>query len=87
MNLIDKVIDLKIVAIERLLWEAAASLRSIENNFKNQYLRDGEYPLEPNLVNFIILLRLYIKRTNDIESKKFLISILRDLTIINILDK
>lgn len=83
-----KVIYLKDEAIKNYLWDAASSLRSIENNFKGQYLGEVEIQLEPTLKNFRYLLSIYINKKNiDIDSKNFLIAILRDLTIENILDK
>jgi hypothetical protein len=83
-----KVIYSKDEAVKNYLWDAASSLRSIENNFKGQYLSEGEIQLEPTLKNFRYLLSIYINKKNvDIDSKNFLIAILRDLTIENILDK
>lgn len=88
MNLLNKVTNLKDEAVKNYLWDAASSLRSIENNFKGQYLGEGEIQLEPTLENFRYLLIVYINRINtNIDSKNFLITILRDLTIENILDK
>lgn len=87
-SIMRKVIYLKDEAIKNYLWDAASSLRSIENNFKGQYLGEVEIQLEPTLKNFRYLLSIYINKKNiDIDSKNFLIAILRDLTIENILDK
>ncbi len=87
-SIMRKVIYSKDEAIKNYLWDAASSLRSIENNFKGQYLGEGEIQLEPTLKNFRYLLSIYINKKNiDIDSKNFLIAILRDLTIENILDK
>ncbi len=87
-SIMRKVIYSKDEAIKNYLWDAASSLRSIENNFKCQYLGEGEIQLEPTLKNFRYLLSIYINKKNiDIDSKNFLIAILRDLTIENILDK
>lgn len=87
-SIMRKVIYAKDEAIKNYLWDAASSLRSIENNFKGQYLGEGEIQLEPTLKNFRYLLSIYINKKNiNIDSKNFLIAILRDLTIENILDK
>ena len=86
-KIINIVTEHKSIAVKNYLYEAASCLRSIENNFKGQYLGEGEEQLEATEENFIKLLVYHINRNMDQKNKLFLIQILRDIKIKNLLDK
>ena len=64
-KIINITIEYKNIAVKNCLFEAASCLRSIENNFKGQYLGDGEEQLEATEENFIKLLVYHINRNKD----------------------
>lgn len=80
-EIIDYTITAKNGAVKLQIFEAASSLRSIENTFKGQF---GEMSQNPTIENLSMLLKQYIDRTNG-ESKAYLKGVLRDLKIDNLL--
>ena len=81
-EIIDLVITMKIDAVKLQIFEAASSLRSIENTFKGQF---GEMSQNPTVDNLSMLLQRYIDTNISEESRSYLKGILRDLKIDNLL--
>jgi len=77
-EIIELVVTIKSNAVKLQLWDAASSLRSIENTFKGQF---GEISQNPKIENLIILLQRYINTNICDDSKNYLKSCLRDLKI------
>lgn len=81
-EIIDLVITMKIDAVKLQIFEAASSLRSIENTFKGQF---GEMSQNPTVDNLSMLLQRYIDTNISEESRSYLKGVLRDLKIDNLL--
>lgn len=77
-EIIDLVITIKSDAVKLQIWDAASSLRSIENTFKGKF---GEISQNPTIESLSMLLQRYIDSNIDEESKDYLKSHLRDLKI------
>jgi hypothetical protein len=77
-EIIELVIKMKSGAVKLQLFDAASTLRSIENTFKGQF---GEISQNPTIENLSMLLKRYIDTNIDEEAKAYLKSSLRELNI------
>ena len=79
-QIIDYLLMEKDKSVKLQIFEVASVLRSIENIFKGQFVFPEEQ-IEVTVENFISLLNFHIDKSNSVESKSYLISILRDFKI------
>ena len=77
-QIIDYLLTEKDKSVKLQIFEASSILRSIENSFKGQF---GEIKNEATVENFISLLNFHIDKIYSVDTKSYLISVLRDFKI------